>query len=193
MENTEKDLLFSISGEDLVLLESFKRSHKNCPIGMAGDKYSYSFCPTGLGTAVTVECSCGKKLQLGSFLDYDSDPQNQEQDLSVFTYKQAQADNSRKITEHILQFKNPRIRRFFYSGKGSHFEGLMVYAHGLAFAAIDERTAKRIWGAETELFKECGGSTDDHSASMSSVILSKLTDDKAIERYLQLFEKWPLA
>ena len=189
MKTAEKDLSFSIAGEDLLLLKEFKKVHKNCPSGMAGDKYSYNFCPTGLGTAITVECSCGKQLQLGSFLDYDSNPQKQKQDLSVFTYKQAQDDSRHKIIEHILHFKDPRIRRFFYSGEGSRFEQLMSYLHGIAFAAIDERTTKQIWNAETELFKECGGDVADHSASMSSVILSKLTDNEAIERYLEIFEE----
>lgn len=190
MGNTEKNLSFSINGEDLRLLKEFKKMHKNCPSGMAGDKYSYSFCPTGLGTAITVECSCGKQLQLGSFWDYDINPQKQEQDLSVYTRKQAQDDSRHKIIEHILHFKNPRIRRFFYSGEGSHFEQLMSYLHGIAFAAIDERTTKQIWNAETELFKECGGDITDHSTSISSVILSKLTDNEAIERYLEIFEEW---
>lgn len=190
MKDERNSLSFTINETDFALLKSFQRIHENCPSGMAGDKYSYSFCPTGLGIAITVECSCGKQLQLGSFWDYDSDPQKLEQDLSVFTFKQAQEKNRRKIIEHILHFKNPRIRKFVYSGEGSHFEQLMAYIHGIAFAAIDEHTSKRIWGAETELFKECGGNTDDHSPSISSVILSKLNDDEAIERYLKIFEEW---
>jgi hypothetical protein len=32
--------------------------------GTAGDKYSFKFVPTGIGTFVSVRCSCGKEKDL---------------------------------------------------------------------------------------------------------------------------------
>ena len=58
---------FEIGGDDLVKLKKFRRRHEACFCGSAGDKYVYEFIPTGLGTVITVTCSCGKKLGLGDF------------------------------------------------------------------------------------------------------------------------------
>lgn len=32
--------------------------------GSAGDKFSFTFCPTGIGDFVAVQCSCGAALDL---------------------------------------------------------------------------------------------------------------------------------
>jgi len=32
--------------------------------GSAGDKFSFTFCPSGIGDFVSVKCSCGKSLDL---------------------------------------------------------------------------------------------------------------------------------
>ena len=78
MDEKEKGLFFEITGNDRKMLKKFEKQHKDCMMGMACDKFTYSFTPTGLGLAITVSCSCGQELQLGDFLDgheedYDPD------------------------------------------------------------------------------------------------------------------------
>lgn len=180
----KKELLFSITSKDFDQLNSFQKLHKDCPCGMAGEKYSYSFCPSGLGTAITVRCSCGRKLTIGNFLDYESN----EQARSPVTFESLQRDNADRITSLIMNLKDSKVRKL-YQTEGSLFEYLMTFFHGMAFAAIDEDTCDRIWGAEEELFRECGGDIYSRN-SREAVILSKLSDDEALDRYLQIFENW---
>jgi len=52
--------------------ENFKKLHKHNDVnkGAIGGHITYSFTPTSIGTAVTVECNiCGKKENI---TDYDS-------------------------------------------------------------------------------------------------------------------------
>lgn len=54
--------VFSINEADIEKLKKFEKQHKKCNMGMAADKFSYTFCHTSLCMAITVECSCGQKL-----------------------------------------------------------------------------------------------------------------------------------
>lgn len=56
---------FSISKEEQAKIHSWMEQHeKEHPggHGVSGGKYTYEFCPTGLGTIGYVKCSCGKKF-----------------------------------------------------------------------------------------------------------------------------------
>ncbi|MCR5649728.1 MAG: hypothetical protein K6F86_00930 [Lachnospiraceae bacterium] len=69
---TEENITFKITGNDMRNLRKFRKQHKNCPQVTACDQFNYSFTPTGLGLAISVKCSCGQELMLGDFMDYDS-------------------------------------------------------------------------------------------------------------------------
>lgn len=65
----DNSINFSIEGNDLKILKKFERQHKNCGMGFACDKFTYSFYPTSLGLGISVKCSCGQSLPLGDPLD----------------------------------------------------------------------------------------------------------------------------
>lgn len=56
---------FPISEHERKKVNAWKEQHeKEHPSGhgVSGGKYTYEFCPTGLGTIGYVKCSCGKKF-----------------------------------------------------------------------------------------------------------------------------------
>ena len=69
MDGKENGLFFEITGNDYKLLKKFEKQHKDCMMGSAGDKFTYSFIPSGLGIAIMVSCSCGRELHIGSFME----------------------------------------------------------------------------------------------------------------------------
>lgn len=125
-------------------------------------------------------------MRLECFLESDD---KEKQDFSVYTFRKAQDDNTNKIVKAILNMKNARIRRLYCHGE-VRYEYLIAYFKGMAYATVDDQTSSRIWEAEEELFIECGGEVGDYITNRASVVLKKLTDEEAIDRYLQLFESW---
>ena len=73
---SESKISFEIAGSDYKKLEAFKSDHEKCLKDMTDAKYEYSFIPTGIGTFITVTCSCGEKLLLSSeaFGDFKVSP-----------------------------------------------------------------------------------------------------------------------
>lgn len=60
----EKNYGFTISEDEHKKINKWIKKHDkecSCGYGTAGDKYSYTFLPTGLGTIGTIKCSCGAK------------------------------------------------------------------------------------------------------------------------------------
>ena len=133
--------VFSINEADIEKLKRFERQHRNCPRGMAADKYSYTFIPTSLGMAIKVKCSCGQKLTLGDFLDNNDKPYDDEktrplsrQDLINEKFEEAAL--------RIIGLKESRISRVAF-GMEQSFEMIYVYSIGVA-AYADERISKAI-------------------------------------------------
>jgi hypothetical protein len=67
---------FEIHGAELKNYNEWNKEHnKVCPFkngksqGAIGGRLTFSFTPTGLGPAVSVECACGEKHNC---TDYDS-------------------------------------------------------------------------------------------------------------------------
>ena len=63
---SENKMSFEITGSDYKKLEAFRSDHEKCLQDMTGAQYEYSFIPTGIGTFITVTCSCGEKLLLSN-------------------------------------------------------------------------------------------------------------------------------
>lgn len=58
---------FHIDVSDYEKLDAFEIEHSKCRdrhSDACGGLLSYTFIPTGIGMAVSVECSCGQKLNL---------------------------------------------------------------------------------------------------------------------------------
>jgi len=59
-----KGMEFKLTGQELVNFHEWNDQHKlNCEmnntIGAIGGRLTFSFTPTGLGTAIKVQCVCG--------------------------------------------------------------------------------------------------------------------------------------
>lgn len=65
-EYKTNDKKFIITGFELKSLDEWTAEHGKVCRKRA---YSYSFCPTGIGVALTVECDCGDSQNI---TDYDS-------------------------------------------------------------------------------------------------------------------------
>ncbi len=77
----KKNLEFIIEGSDLEKLKKFQKEHKNCITkfpNMTGANFEYTFIPDGLGLFKTVECVCGKRLNLASEYELSFDDENKE-------------------------------------------------------------------------------------------------------------------
>lgn len=134
-----KETSFEISGADADRLKRFKEQHKDCPMGMAFDKFSYTFIPTGLGMATKVKCSCGQTLRLGNFMDFEADDYDEKEHGPLSDENL----NNKKFEEEallILKLENPRYCRMAF-GKEQSFVLLYTYVTGFALAA-DERIAR---------------------------------------------------
>lgn len=56
---------FPISKDEKEAIHKFMEEHEKAHPGghgVSGGKYTYEFCPTGLGTVGTVKCHCGEKF-----------------------------------------------------------------------------------------------------------------------------------
>lgn len=138
---TKEKIIFEINGADVKKLKRFERQHKNCSMGMEGGKFSYTFIPTGLGLAITVECSCGQKLFLGDFLDGPSEEYDDSK-LRPLTESDIQNQKFEEAARTILTLENHKLFRMAMR-QDQDFEIVYAYATGLARYA-DPRISKAI-------------------------------------------------
>ncbi len=138
---SEEKISFEINGTDYVNLKKFEKQHKHCLSGTCGDKLSYSFIPTGMGLAITVKCSCGQKLSLGNFMDYDSGEYDEKKHRPL-TEEDLKNQRFEEAVNAILVLENPRLFRIAMMAD-QRFELIYAYAAGLSMYA-DERIAKAI-------------------------------------------------
>ena len=161
---------FEINGNDLGKLRKFQNQHKSCDSGFAGDKYSYTFSPSGLGTAITVQCSCGQKLLLGDIADskeYDAE------ECKVLTEEDRKNEIFEDAARAILQMKNPRIFRMMFQTDQT-FE--LVFCISCVIAAYtDTRIGNCI------LPKRCNESFAEFCKDLS--------DSEKIEKFYEYFEQ----
>lgn len=69
--------LFEITEEEMARFKEWVKEHdKTCSLpvkddgsrcGTIGDRFSFSFSPTSLGTIVGAKCGCGEKVLLSDF------------------------------------------------------------------------------------------------------------------------------
>ncbi len=110
----EKDeLTFSITGKDYENVKKFQKQHKDCDCGFAGDRFEYSFVPSGLGMLGRVKCSCGQSLTLGSFMDYEAEDYDPAK-YGVMTEDDLKNKKLEEVAELILNLKSPRLFRMSY-------------------------------------------------------------------------------
>ena len=138
---SEEKITFEINGTDYVNLKKFEKQHKHCLSGTCGDKLSYSFIPTGMGLAITVKCSCGQKLSLGNFMDYDSGEYDEKKHRPL-TEEDLKNQRFEEAVNAILVLENPRMFRIAMR-VDQCFDLIYAYAAGLSMYA-DERIAKAI-------------------------------------------------
>jgi len=69
-------MIFELDETELKKFKKWKERHnKTCPFknpmkqGAIGGRFTYSFCPTGVGVTTVVKCACGEKIDL---TDYDN-------------------------------------------------------------------------------------------------------------------------
>lgn len=63
-------MVFEICDKELALVQEFENKHWNCGHPTAGERFTYLFCPTGLGVIIKVRCNCCKTEE--DVTDYDS-------------------------------------------------------------------------------------------------------------------------
>lgn len=158
MEERDR-MTFEITGEDFKNLKRFCKQHEGCRSGMSGERLKYCFIPTGLGTAISVECSCGRKLMLGDFMDSEHERYDALKN-GVVTEEERRNRAFEDAAMQILQLRDPRIFRIAFR-MDQTFELLYVYAVGIARFA-DERIRKcLLWESSvgeygTEIFNYDG-------------------------------------
>ena len=140
MEETDR-IVFEISGNDYKNLQKFRKQHEDCDKGMAAEQFTYCFVPSGLGLLTTVTCSCGQKLELGNFMDYESGEYDEEQ-CRVLTEEDHRNKRFEDAAYHILMMWSPRIFRMAFN-MDQTFERLYLFAIGKASEA-DDRFSKCI-------------------------------------------------
>lgn len=127
----ENKIVFEITGKDFENLQRFREQHKDCARGMAGDQFTYSFVPTGLGVAGTVECSCGQTLSVGDFMDREEEEYD-ENEHPVLT----EADRKNQVFEEaalvILRMRDPRWYRMAFLQDQSFEMIYNVSVYGIA-------------------------------------------------------------
>lgn len=99
---------FEITGKDCEKVEKFIAQHKNCPMGSAGDHFTYTFIPTGIGMATTVTCSCGQKILLGEFSNHEPEDYDEEK-YKVLTKEDIDNKEFEDLAVSILNMKNSRV------------------------------------------------------------------------------------
>ena len=135
-------LVFDISDKDRDILKKYHKQHDKCPQGMAGEKFVYSFIPSGLGTLVEVKCSCGQTLTLGDFMDNDSQDYD-EKEHCILTKEDHKNKSFEKAVLRIMQMKDPRVFRLMFL-KDQSFELIYdIAVYGIA-PLSDERVGKCI-------------------------------------------------
>ncbi len=140
MTSKEK-IIFEINGADAKKLKRFERQHKNCPMGMEGGRFSYTFTPTGLGLAITVKCLCGQQLFLGNFLDGPSEEYD-EKSLRPLTEDDIKNKQFEDAAQMILNLED---RKFFKMAMGLEQIFEIVYAYAVGVARYgDPRISKAI-------------------------------------------------
>ncbi|SCX09452.1 hypothetical protein SAMN02910339_01342 [Lachnospiraceae bacterium YSD2013] len=134
---TKDNISFEISGKDFKHLKKFRRQHKNCRQGFTGEQFEYSFVPTGMGTLISVKCSCGQTLELGTFMDNELQEYDEHKSRPLM-----EADHKNKRFEdaakRILLIEDPHLFRIAYVADQS-FESIYSLACGACFAD------KRLW------------------------------------------------
>ena len=146
------DMEFQIQGKDYEFLKKFHKNHKKCGKGMAFDQFSYTFSPTSLGIAITVKCSCGKRLLLGDFLDSSNEYHEVEDETGDENLFESAAIR-------ILFLKDPRSFSFGFH-KEQDFETIYTYAVGVA-AYADKRIGRCIlWKMNRD--EETGALTENY-------------------------------
>lgn len=141
MEIDEK-IAFEISGSDYINLTKFREQHKNCLHGAAGDQFSYTFIPTGLGMAITVRCSCGQELLLGDFMDNESGEYD-EYKTRVLTQEDEKNKRFEEAALYILNMKSPRLFRIGFQTDQSFELIYSISTYGIA-GLSDERISRCI-------------------------------------------------
>ena len=139
METKDK-IEFEISGNDFKNLKKFRKQHEDCLCGFDGGQFEYSFVPTGMGTLISVKCSCGQTLELGTFMYNELQEYDEHKNRPL-----TEADHNNKRFEdaanRILLVEDPRLFRIAYQADQS-FESVYLLACGACFA--DERIWKCI-------------------------------------------------
>lgn len=66
-------MTFTIPEEVIPILNEWLENHEckfRNTLTTIGEKYTYSFTPTGVGTFIKVKCACGKSIDLSEYIDY---------------------------------------------------------------------------------------------------------------------------
>ena len=161
---------FEITGKDCEKVEKFIAQHKNCPMGSAGDHFTYTFIPTGIGMATTVTCSCGQKILLGDFSNHEPEDYDEEK-YKVLTKEDIDNKEFEDLAVSILNMKNSRVFRMAYSCE-QNFETIYEYAMGVA-----RRENKRILNAIL-----CKNTLSDGKENYVG------TDEEKIQKFFAYFE-----
>ena len=175
MESNDK-IQFEISGNDYKNLKKFRKQHRNCPQGMTGEQFEYAFVPTGLGTMISVKCSCGQILYLGDFLDYESGEYD-EKKSRVLTEQDHRNKQFEEVAIHILRMKDPGMfRRMFLTNQ--NYDLILNVVCGGIVPYVDERIAKCV------LYMY---STGKHHEIIDNY--KGLDEDGKIEKFFKHFEE----
>ena len=139
---TKGKILFEITGDDLRNVKKFRKQHKNCFQGVTGERFEYSFMPTGMGLAASVKCSCGQQLIIGNFMDHDSGEYDEYKNR-VLTESDHKNKSFEEAALRILQMKNPHLFRIAFGTNQSFDMIYAISAYGIASVG-DERIGKCI-------------------------------------------------
>lgn len=154
-------MVFEIQGKNEEILKQFQKIHAGCRCGSAMEKFSYDFCPTGLGTAVTVICSCSRKLLLGDFMD--DEPSPSEEEMSVMKEDEVRSDRVRNTLRTLLRLDNPRIFRIAFQEEqdfGILFHYVSGLYNGLCAGSENKEAAIILKCVLEEMEKETGCHTE---------------------------------
>lgn len=141
---SEDRICFEISGNDYENLKKFQEQHRLCFHGTAGDQLVYSFVPTGLGTAISVECSCGQELLLGDFLDYEAGEYD-EYENRVLTDEDHKNKRFEEAALYLLHLKDPFFFGMSYDAN-QNFETIYAVAVSETYVVSDDRLIDCILG-----------------------------------------------
>lgn len=137
----KNNIIFEITGKDLKNVKRFQKQHDDCPAGTAGDQFTYSFLPTGLGLFAYVKCSCGQTLTIGNFMDHESEEYD-ESKYPVLTEEDRNNKKFERAVESILAMKHPKLFHIAFRQDQSFEMIYAISAYGVVFA--DERISSCI-------------------------------------------------